>query len=186
MTDAEAVVRLPDTEPAQLAAAVESALNARGDLTQKLRVGAQESARDEPEDVVAARRFQTLLELGYLVASADGFADEESASLAGLLERVTSKAIDRAALELHFQDLDAAVDLLGRRQRLARSAADLEDEVSAEEAIGLVATIAMADGCLSAAEYAALVELGQHMKISAARTHALVEQAAAGVEEGLR
>ena len=179
------VIRLPDVEPARLAAAVEAALGGRGDLRVRLQVGAQESMRPEPADAASATRFQTLLELGYLVASADGFADEESVSLANLLERVTASAIDRAALELHFRDLDQAVAALGRRERLARLAAEL-DGGAAEEAIGLAATIAMADGRLSEAEHGVLLELGEHLQLPQGRIRALVDEAAERLEEQLR
>ncbi len=179
------VKRLPEVEPARLAAAVEAVLDGRGDLRVRLRAGAEQSMRPEPADAGAATRFQTLLELGYLVASADGFADEESVSLASLLERVTSSAIDRAALELHFRDLDQAVATLGRRERLARLAAEL-DEAAAEEAIGLAATIAMADGRLSEAEHAVLLELGEHVQLSEGRIRAIVDEAAEQLEAQLR
>jgi tellurite resistance protein len=184
MSDAEAIVRLPEVDPARLAAAVESVLEARGDLRARLRAGAEQSMRGEPDDAGTATRFQTLLELGYLVASADGFAEAESASLASLLERVTASAIDRAALQRHFRELDHAVAALGRRERLARLAAEL-DEAAAEEAIGLVATIAMADGRLSAPEHAVLLELSEHLRLPDARLAALVHEAAARIEEAL-
>jgi tellurite resistance protein len=185
MSEAEAIVRLPEADPARLAAAIEAVLEARGDLRARLRAGAEQSMRDEPDDVATATRFQTLLELGYLVASADGFAEAESASLASLLERVTASAIDRAALQRHFRELDAAVVALGRHERLARLAAELDD-AGAEEAIGLVATIAMADGRLSVPEHAVLRELGEHLRLPEARLVALVQQAAAQIEEALR
>jgi tellurite resistance protein len=184
MSDAEVIVGFPDVDPAHLAAAVEAALEARTDLRARLRAGAEQSMRDEPADAATATRFQTLLELGYLVASADGFAESERTSLAGLLERVTASAIDRASLERHFRELDQAVAALGRRERLARLAAEL-DEAAAEEAIELVVTIAIADGCLSAAEHAVLVELAEHLRLPGARLHALVQEAAARVEEAL-
>jgi tellurite resistance protein len=141
--------------------------------------------RAQPTDTTAAARFQTLLELGFLVASADGFADEERVSLSILLESVTGWAIDRAALERHFRDLEQAVAALGRRERLARLAAEL-DRAAAEEAIELVVTIAMADGRLSDAEHAVLVELGEHLKLTEDRLHALVADAASRLREALR
>ena len=141
--------------------------------------------REQPDDAATATRFQTLLELGYLVASADGFAEEESASLASLLERVTASAIDRGALQLHFRDLDEAVAAHGRRERTARLAAELDD-AAAEDAISLVVTIAMADGKLSEQEHAVLLELGEHLRLPAARLRALIDDAAAQLREALR
>lgn len=151
-----------------------------------IREGARQSAGDAPSDPAIARRFQTLLELGWLVASADGFADSERASLASLLERVVGSALDRATLELHFQDLEDGVERLGRRERLARRAADLDGLEAAEEAIGLVATIALADGVLSDPEHAVLTELGARVGLSAERVGTLVADAARQVQDGLR
>lgn len=179
------VIRLPDVEPARLAAAIEAVLEAREDLRARLRAGAEQSMRAQPTDTTAATRFQTLLELGFLVASADGFADEERVSLSILLESVTGWAIDRAALERHFRDLEQAVAALGRRERLARLAAEL-DRAAAEEAIELVVTIAMADGRLSDAEHAVLVELGEHLQLPDDRLRALVADAASRLREALR
>jgi tellurite resistance protein len=59
-----------------------------------------------------ARYFQSILELGYLVASADGLAEEEKNALADLLEQVTGKVIDQGQLKLHFQDLEDGCQML--------------------------------------------------------------------------
>ena len=99
---------------------------------------------------------------------------------------MTGEAVDHEALEQHFRDLDAAVELLGRRERLVRSAADLEDPAVAEETISLVALIALADGVLSRAENAVLLQLGAHVDLSAGRIEALVLEAANSVKDGLK
>ena len=185
MSDSEPVVSLPDAAPERLVAAVEAALMANTDVVARLREGAEVSAQQEWSDAAMARRFQTMLEIGYLVASADGFADAERVALAQLLEKVTSAAIDHEALELHFRDLDDAVAALGRRERLARAAADLDDTATAEEAISLVAMISMADGVLSAQEHAVLLELGEHVEVTPERIGTLVHEAADKVKGGL-
>jgi tellurite resistance protein len=179
-------ITLPGVGTARLAAAIHAVVVEEPDRVARLRAGAHDSMTAMPIESQPARRFQTLLEIGYLVASADGFASEERASLARLLESVTGEAINHAALELHFRDLDDAVASLGRRERLARVAADLDDEAAGEEAIGLAALIAMADGALGRAELDALVELGEHIGMSAQRVRGVVDQAVERLEAQLR
>jgi tellurite resistance protein len=110
--------------------------------------------------------FQSMLELGYLVASADGFAEEERHALAELLEAVTGKTLARDVLELHFKDLDDAVEMLGRRERLRRAAADFEDSLSRSEALGFAALVALADGTLAEPEASVLTEMGSHFGLT--------------------
>lgn len=186
MSERDGIVELPDVAPARLAEAVHAVATEDRARAERLRTGAEQSVAAEPSDGEAARAFQTVLELGYLVASADGFADEERTSLARLLESITGAAVDHAVLQLHFWDLDEAVESLGRRERLARAAADLEGEAAAIEAITLASLIALADGRMSAAELDVLVELGSHLSLSAERVRTLVDETAARVEAQLQ
>ncbi|HET6585655.1 MAG TPA: hypothetical protein VFG69_19485, partial [Nannocystaceae bacterium] len=71
-------------------------------------------------------------------------------------------------------------------ERLARAAADLDGTAACEEAIGLAALIAMADGRLATAEHQTLVDLGEFLGISATRVKALVDGMAQRVEAALR
>jgi tellurite resistance protein len=186
MGDPDVIFELSASEPARLTAAVLAVIHADSDRAALLRKGAEQSVADEPTDVETARRFLTLLELGYLVASADGFADAERTTLARLLESVTGERVDHRALELHFRDLDEAVESFGRRERLARASADLEGTAACEEAIGLAALIAMADGRIAAAEHQTLVEIGEHLGISPERVRALVVGMVTRVEAALQ
>jgi tellurite resistance protein len=186
MGDPDAILELSATEPARLTAAVIAVIHADGDRAALLQNGAAQSIADQPSDVQTARRFLTLLELGYLVASADGFADEERTTLARLLERVTGERVDHRALELHFRDLDHAVESFGRRERLARAAADLEGTAQCEEAIGLASLIAMADGRIATAEHQTLVDLGEHLGVSKQRVRAIIDAMAKRVEAELQ
>jgi hypothetical protein len=113
--------------------------------------------RDEPVSVY----FVSILEIAYLVASADGFVDEERQALALLLERVTGHAVGQDAMDLHFRDLDEACELLGRRERLRRAAEDFADGMSRREAISFATLVAIADGKLAEPEARALTELGE-------------------------
>jgi tellurite resistance protein len=182
----EPIVWLPVADRARLAAAVHAVATEDHGRVTRLREGARESMAEAPSDADTARRFQNVLELGYLVASADGFHAEERTALARLLESITGAAVDHDALELHFRDLDQAVEALGRRERLARVAAELDDESAAVEAVGLAALIALSDGRLEQLELDVLVELGQHLAWTPERVRSVVEGVAGRVEAKLR
>lgn len=126
-------------------------------------------------------RFLAVLELGYLAASADGLDESERASIAATLERVTGIGYDHLAFNFHFADLDAAVAALGRRERLARTAAEFETEDARANAIRFAALVAMADGVLHAPELVVLEEVGSHFKWSAEKIRGLVHEVAASV-----
>ncbi|HEY5936177.1 MAG TPA: hypothetical protein VIU61_16115, partial [Kofleriaceae bacterium] len=74
-----------------------------------------------------------------------------------------------------FADLDATVASLGRRERLARSAADFETEEARADAVRLAALIAMADGALHAPELLVLTELAAHFEWPPDRVRLLVD-----------
>jgi tellurite resistance protein len=148
-----------------------------------LRAGA-EATRSDSDDQ-RARYFQSMLELGYLVASADGLADEERRTLATMLEQATGSAVKSEELELHFKDLDDAVAMLGRRERLRRAAADFDDMHGRGEAIGFTALVAVADGVLGQPEIDALSELGACFELTDAQVTEIVEGVAREVERAL-
>jgi tellurite resistance protein len=185
MSEPDAIVEL-EAEPARLAAAVHAVATGDQARAARLRSGAEQSVAAEPSDPATARRFQTVLELGYLVASADGFAAHERTALAQLLESITGKAVEQEVLELHFRDLDEGVAALGRRERLARVAAELENEADRIEALELATLIALADGKLATPELEVLVEAGKHMQLAPTRVLAIVEQLGARVRAKLR
>ena len=127
-------------------------------------------------------RFLSALELGYLAASADGLDASERDLLATTLERATGATIDQAAFAAHFADLDAGVESLGRRERLARTAADFDTEESRADAIRIAALIAMADGTLHGPELGVLVEAAVHFEWPPDRVRSLID----GVVASLR
>jgi tellurite resistance protein len=161
------------------------ALIGRLPAVERLKTGARESAREEATDAAAARYFQSLLELGYLVASADGLAEKERDTLARLVERVTGSAVDRAMLQLHFTELDAISEALGRAERLGRVASEFESGPERQEAISFSALVAMADGALTDTEMNVLLKLGEHFSLSEEEVRALVESVADRVEQAL-
>ena len=128
-----------------------------------------------------ANRFMAALELGYLAASADGLDEAERDALAKTLERVTGIGFDHDAFAAHFFDLDSAVATLGRRERLARTAAEFDNDDARADAIRFAALVAMCDGTLRAPELEVLGEAGSHFQWSPEKIHALVTDAAARV-----
>jgi tellurite resistance protein len=134
-----------------------------------------------PED---SERFLAVLELGYLAASADGLDVAERHALANTLEQVTGIGFDGEAFEEHFADLDEAVAVLGRRERLARTVAEFETDETRSDAIRFAALVAMADGELHADELTVLGEAGGHFQWDEHRIRALVDEAAARVRDG--
>lgn len=134
-------------------------------LPTSARLGQTAKATVAGSDADQATYFQSILEIAYLVASADGFADDERDALASLLEQLTGKAVSHDDLELHFKDLDDACEMLGRRERLRRAAEDFAG-AGKTEAVGFAAIIALADGQLADPEAKALAELGGHLGMS--------------------
>lgn len=121
----------------------------------------------------------SLLELGYLAASADGLDDSERDALSGILAQATGKAIDAPTFRAHFTDLDSAVAMLGRRERLARTAADFATEEARADAIRFAALVSMADGTLHEHELDVLAEVATHFEWGADRVRKLVDELAA-------
>ena len=194
-------IDLSDVEPGRLKAAVRTAMERQTDdmatpsvapgvlkvklpSLERLKAGARE-AQAEGDVTELARYFQALVELGYLVASADGLADEERQVLAELVEHATGRAVDQAALKLHFADLDAAVEMLGRKERMQRAASEFEDHVSRCEAISFAALVAVADGKLAHTEERALLELGEIFGLSEGEVGAVLGQVVQSIRLGL-
>ena len=157
MPDSGVIVQLPAEAVARLAAAIATLV---------------------PQD---ANRFMAALELGYLAASADGLDAKEREALATTLEHVTGIGFDHDTFAAHFSDLDAAVAALGRRERLARTAAEFDNDEARADAIRFAALVAMCDGTLNAPELEVLNEAGTHFSYSADKIHGLVTDAAARV-----
>jgi hypothetical protein len=126
-------------------------------------------------------RFLAALELAYLAASADGLDATERDALALVLERATGSRIDHDTFAAHFLDLDSAVQMLGRRERLARTAADFTTDEMRADAIRFATLVAMADGRLHDAERGVLLEAGEHFAWKADRIDALIGDATARV-----
>jgi len=176
--------------PERLSAAIRAVLTGAPDAlggrlpsAQHLKEGAEAVTHDQPG--ASSVYFQSLLEIGYLVASADGFAEEERHALAALLEAVLGRAVSHDDLELHFKDLDDAVEILGRRERLRRAAEDFEDGLSRGEALGFAALVAVADGVLAEPEVAALDELGSFLGLEPAEVDSAIDRVVGDIKTRL-
>ena len=127
-------------------------------------------------------QFMAALELGYLAASADGLDEAERITIATTLSQVSGIDFDLETFSAHFADLEQAVFALGRRERLARTAADLETEAQRAEAMQFAALVAMADGTLAAPELEVLAEAGTtYFAWSVEKIRGLVDDVAARV-----
>jgi hypothetical protein len=164
-------VDLSNVERGRLRMALQSIMEgAPGALTDQpptslgLKAGASATLAEANDD--AAKRFQSMLEIGYLVASADGFADDERHALAELLSKVTGATVSIDQLDLHFRDLEEGCEMLGRRERLRRAAEDFDDGIGRWEALGFAALVALADGQLADPEVQTLSELGGHFGLA--------------------
>jgi tellurite resistance protein len=181
----QVVVELPSVAPERFAVAVRAMLGEGGEmapLPSSARLEADAAAAiADGGDPDSSRRFQALIELGYLAASADGLDPAERDALAALLERLTGAAVDQGTLQRHLDDLDAAAAMLGRHERLARVAADLGEGDRRDEALGFAALIAMADGRLHQDELAVLDELGGCFGLAASEVRAIVDRVADAV-----
>ena len=127
----------------------------------------------------SSERFIAALELGYLAASADGLDERERETIATTLEQVTGIGFDHDSFAAHFADLDEAVEMLGRRERLARTAAEFEDDDARADAIRFAALVAMADGTLHETELTVLVEAGTYFQWDKDKVRGLVTEAVA-------
>lgn len=137
-----------------------------------------------PPGGVTDARFLAAIELGYLVASADGLEPSERDVIAQLLEAATGRSFDVRTFDAHFRDLDAAVGMLGRRERLARTAAEFDTADRRADAIRFAALVAMADGILHEAELLVLCEAGSYFDWGAERVRAIVDDVVARAAAG--
>ncbi len=144
------------------------------------------TAAHEANDDDRAWYFQSLLELSYIVASADGFADEERRTLAVLLEQVTGAATGTDELTLHFKDLDSAIRMLGKGERLRRAAAQFETERARAEALSFVTVVAASDGELADVERDVLDELGSLLTLEKTAAAKIVDGVLGELERAMK
>jgi tellurite resistance protein len=185
---------LPEVPPERLRAAVRSVLAEaapapvpRGHLpsSTSMRTGAEETIKEGPSDRRAAEYFQSLLELGYLVASADGLAEAERDALADLVEHATGHVVPHVDLRRHFTVLDQACEALGRHERIGRLASNFEDARAREEALSFAALVAISDGHLGLPEARALLELGECLRFTDREVEEVLGDVVASVREAL-
>jgi tellurite resistance protein len=154
-------------------------------IPSSVRLQQSATAAIQQSNEAEARYFQSILELAYLVASSDGFVEAEQRALADLLEQVTGAAVSHAALELHFKDLEDACSVLGRKERLRRAAADFDDAIGRDEALGFAALVALADGKLREPEAEALLELAHCLEFEQHEAQNIVDAVVIQIQKAL-
>ena len=178
------ILQLPEVDPAHLAVVIRAML--AEDLAQadQLRAGAAQSlARADTDETTG--RFLALLDIAYLVASADRLDADEREGILRLFEHLTDSVLERTTLEGHFRELEESTAASSRGERLGAAADDLRDE-DRGNAITFAAAIAMSDGWLGDAELDALIELGGLLSVPADKAREQVELVIQRVEGRLR
>ncbi|MBI4706040.1 MAG: hypothetical protein HY744_33520 [Deltaproteobacteria bacterium] len=148
--------------------------------------GAEQFAAQSAEDVAAARYFGALLEVSYLVASADGLDAQERAGLAELIAQTTGRAVDPPALDLLFDRFERDLASEGREARIRSVATQFDDFMAREEALSFAALIAVADRTLASQEAEALLLLGGELGFSAGEVQAALDHVAQQLARALR
>lgn len=143
------------------------------------------ASAESDEDSRAARYFSSILELSFLVASADGLDDGEREALARLVAHATGDAVTTDELSEQLADVARALDQEGRDARLEAVAGTFTDFVEREEALSFAALVALADGRLGDAEGAALLDLGRRFDSSEGEVQLVVAQVAASLRSAL-
>lgn len=197
---------LPDCDAATLARAVRAmvekqaaevatptvgprALLARLPKIDRMEQGAEQLFSSIPpashEDEAAGQYFSAIIEACYLVAAADGLAEEEGSAVRELIRFATGEALlEKRAAEL-FESYGTLLEEQGLEARLDAVAERLEDFLAREECMGFAALVAVADGELAEREVVVLMALAARFDFSAGEVQAAVHQVAKGLAEAI-
>jgi tellurite resistance protein len=183
-------VALPDASPEALKSAVAAVLGARAEAVSlpdelRQRLPSVERLRASAEEGSDARFFLAALEMGYLVAAADGVDAREQAALGELISRVTGLALDPATLAGHFRAFDEAARSTSRTARVESITERLRDFVEREEALGFAALVAMADHHFARKEARALIELGEALGFTVGEVQVLLDSLVEAIRQAL-
>lgn len=160
-------------------------LSGRLPSTHKLAGGAELLAKGSSEDAEAVRYFGAMLEICYLVAAADGLAEEERTALYDLIDYTTRSALKHARLDALFDEMAQRLADQGLEARLDAVAAELDDFMAREEALGFAALVAIADSVLAPKEAVTLIALGKRFDFSAGEVQAVVDVVAATLQRAM-
>jgi hypothetical protein len=158
-----------------------SSLMARLPAAEVLGRGAAQLAAGEVEDPEAARYFRAIVEVCFLVASADGLAEEEKAAVAELIACACGEAFGADKAAALFDAFAALLVAEGLERRLDAVVAELEGYLAREEAMSFAALVAVADRALGDRELAVLVAFGKRCGFSFGEVQALIQQVAAAL-----
>jgi tellurite resistance protein len=167
----------PSIGPRTLAARLPSAT--------RLEAAAALLAEKSGEDAEAARHFLGLVEAAYLIACADGLADEERDALIDLIAHTTGGTVPGAMVDELFAGFQSALAKQGLEMRLREVAKSFDDFMAREEAMSFASLIAIADGVLSTKEEVALIALGARLDFSVGEVQAVVNQVAASLKRAM-
>ncbi|HHH27515.1 MAG TPA: hypothetical protein ENK57_04075 [Polyangiaceae bacterium] len=195
---------LPDCDAATLAHAVRAmvekqagevatptvgprALLARLPRIDRMEQGAEQLFSSIPpasrEDEAAGKYFSAIIEACYLVAAADGLAEEEGGAVRELILIATGESlIEQRATEL-FDSYGKLLEEHGLEARLDAVAERLDDFLAREECMGFAALVAVADGELAEREVVVLMALASRFDFSVGEVQAVVQQVAQGLCE---
>ena len=137
------------------------------------------------EDEAAGTYFSAIIEACYLVAAADGLAEEEGGAVRELIRFATGEAlVERRAQQL-FDSYGDLLEEQGLEARLDAIAERLDDFLAREECMGFAALVAVADGELAEREMVVLMALASRFDFSAGEVQAVVHQVARGLAEAV-
>lgn len=161
------------------------ALLARLPKIDRMQQGAEQLFSSIPpashEDEAAGTYFSAIIEACYLVAAADGLAEEEGGAVRELIRIATGEAlVEQRASEL-FDSYGKLLDEQGLEARLDAIAERLDDFLAREECMGFAALVAVADGELAEREVLVLMALAKRFDFSAGEVQAAVRQVARGL-----
>jgi len=170
-------VAAPSVGPRELSGRLPSA--------NKLAGGAEKLAKRSAEDGEAARYFGAMLEICYLVAAADGLAEQEHDALCDLIDYTTRSALKRKRLEALFEEMATRLAEQGLEARLDALAGELDDFMAREEALSFAALVAIADSVLAPKEAVTLIAIGKRFDFSVGEVQAVVDVVAATLQRAM-
>ena len=137
------------------------------------------------EDAAAGRYFGAIVETCYLVAIADGFAEEERGAVANLVSFATGDALTPERAEEVFAAYAKLLEEQGLEARLNAIAERLDDFVAREEAMSFAALVAVADRELAEREAVMLMALAKRFDFSRGEVQVVVKQVAATLAKAI-
>ncbi len=138
-----------------------------------------------PGDEEAGRYFNAIVETCYLVATADGFAEEERGAVQDLVGFATGDVFTGERAQGLFAAYGKLLEEQGLEARLDAIAESLDDFVAREEAMSFAALVAVADRELQDKEAVMLMALASRFEYSRGEVQAVVKHVAATLAKAI-